>query len=182
LFHIFPTTANTRAMALAAAITGATKNPLILLSVALTGAAAIVAVAFALGRKSAVLVDTSDVGGVDPNQKNNKAAVGVAGKGGGQQVVNTGLNRPKDEPWPPLKSLLRTGDGGDDDEIIGDVQFLLDFALVGHSKTATTAQMQWLCDHDEVQMYRHEGKCGNLQHHREGVVALPRCFCGLAFC
>lgn len=52
---------------------------------------------------------------------------------------------------PPLSSLI------DGDEIIADnVDWLLDFAIVGHSKCATTEHMHWLADHPQVQMYRHE--------------------------
>lgn len=53
--------------------------------------------------------------------------------------------------WPQLSSLVNSNG-----KIIGDVQFTLDFAIVGHSKTGTTAQMNWLADHPEVQMYHHE--------------------------
>jgi len=52
---------------------------------------------------------------------------------------------------PPLSKLV-----DEKGNIISDVQFLLDFAIVGHPKTATTALMKWLASHDEVQMYTRE--------------------------
>jgi hypothetical protein len=40
--------------------------------------------------------------------------------------------------------------------IRGNVEFLLDFAIVGHAKTETTSTMNWLSSHDEIQMYEHK--------------------------
>jgi hypothetical protein len=56
-----------------------------------------------------------------------------------------------DEEWPPLSTLI-----DNKSNVIGDVQFLLDFALIGHSKCATTTQMKWLFDHKGVAMYDKE--------------------------
>lgn len=48
------------------------------------------------------------------------------------------------------------------DELVGnnnikrDVQFLLDFAIVGHAKTATSSIMRWLSTHEEVLLYQKE--------------------------
>jgi hypothetical protein len=53
---------------------------------------------------------------------------------------------------PPLSTLISSNG----ENITGDVQFLLDFALVGHSKTGAEAQMMWLREHEEVEMYNHE--------------------------
>lgn len=39
---------------------------------------------------------------------------------------------------PPLSELI----GDNETKITGDVQFLLDFSIIGHSKTGTTAQMK----------------------------------------
>jgi len=59
----------------------------------------------------------------------------------------------KEDERPPLQALVDEQRS----EVIGDVQFLLDFAIVGHSKTGTTAQMNWLADRDdEIRMYHHE--------------------------
>jgi hypothetical protein len=40
--------------------------------------------------------------------------------------------------------------------IVGDVQFLLDFAVIGFGKCGTTTMMNWLADHSEVQCFRQE--------------------------
>jgi hypothetical protein len=53
---------------------------------------------------------------------------------------------------PPLHTLI----GDFNKDITGDVEFLLDFAIIGHPKTATTFTMKWLASQDEIQMYRHE--------------------------
>jgi hypothetical protein len=52
----------------------------------------------------------------------------------------------------PLHELI----GDFDKNILGDVEFLLDFAIIGHPKTATTFTMEWLVSHPEIQMYEHE--------------------------
>jgi hypothetical protein len=57
-----------------------------------------------------------------------------------------------EEKRPPLDTLI----GDLDKNITGDVEFLLDFAIIGHAKTATTFTMHWLASHDEIQMYEHE--------------------------
>jgi Sulfotransferase domain len=54
---------------------------------------------------------------------------------------------------PALDALVKEGSKTD---IIGDVQFLLDFAIVGYPKTATSAMTRWLSSHQEIQMYDHE--------------------------
>ena len=66
----------------------------------------------------------------------------------------------EDEDWPPLDSLI----GDNVSNVIGDVQFMLDFALVGHAKTASTFTMEWLAGQDEVAMYKHEVR--SLGHNR----------------
>jgi len=53
---------------------------------------------------------------------------------------------------PPLSSLI----GDTEADIRGDVQFLLDFAIVGHPKTGTTALNRWLRSHEEILMYPNE--------------------------
>jgi len=45
----------------------------------------------------------------------------------GENLDGTSTALENKVPWPSLSSLLREDDG----EIIGDVQFLLDFAIVG---------------------------------------------------
>jgi hypothetical protein len=54
---------------------------------------------------------------------------------------------------PPLESLVREGSKT---EILGDVQFLMDFAVVGYPKTATTTMLSWLNSQEEILMYNHE--------------------------
>jgi hypothetical protein len=58
----------------------------------------------------------------------------------------------EEEERPPLHTLI----GDFNKDITGDVEFLLDFAIVGHPKTATTFTMDWLASQDEIQMYRRE--------------------------
>lgn len=54
---------------------------------------------------------------------------------------------------PALSSLVRDGSHT---EITGDVQFLLNFAIVGYPKTATSTKVRWLANHSEIQMHDHE--------------------------
>jgi hypothetical protein len=56
------------------------------------------------------------------------------------------------ESRPPLSALV--GDNAFD--IKQDVQFLMDFAIVGHPKTATSTTLQWLGSHKEIQVYPSE--------------------------
>jgi len=51
---------------------------------------------------------------------------------------------------PPLSDLVKGM------EVIADVQFLLDFAIVGHAKCATTLLMHWIGKRDDVLMYNKE--------------------------
>ena len=52
----------------------------------------------------------------------------------------------KSVPWhrPPLSSLIRDGN------VTGRVDFLLDFAIVGHPKTGTTSLTDWLRLHSDI--------------------------------
>lgn len=54
--------------------------------------------------------------------------------------------------WPRLDSLI----GDMDANISGYVEFMLDFAIVAHPKTATTAVMNWLSSHPEIEMHKYE--------------------------
>lgn len=54
---------------------------------------------------------------------------------------------------PPLNSLVKDGS---ETEITGDVQWLMDFAIVGYPKTATSTKVRWLAAQKEIQMYDHE--------------------------
>jgi hypothetical protein len=46
---------------------------------------------------------------------------------------------------PKLKTLIRG------EEVIGDPQFLLDFAILGVAKCGTSTMKRWLCEHPEIQ-------------------------------
>jgi len=54
---------------------------------------------------------------------------------------------------PPLNKLVK---GQSKTDIIGDVQWLMDFAIVGYPKTATSTKTRWLAQHQEIQMNEHE--------------------------
>lgn len=53
---------------------------------------------------------------------------------------------------PPLKDLIVDEEEG----INGDVRFMLDFAVLGHAKCATTFVNGWLRQHQEVQIFEEE--------------------------
>jgi hypothetical protein len=53
---------------------------------------------------------------------------------------------------PPLSSLIRDTQAG----IKGDVSPLLDFAILGHAKCATSFIMNWLSVHPEIQIFDEE--------------------------
>jgi hypothetical protein len=57
-----------------------------------------------------------------------------------------------DDGWPALDALI--GDRAAD--LKGDVQFLLDFAIIAFPKTATTFTMKWLAGHEEILMNTQE--------------------------
>lgn len=51
---------------------------------------------------------------------------------------------------PELEQLVKK------DEIVGDVRPLLDFAILGHAKCATTFISQWLSSHPSIQIWDYE--------------------------
>lgn len=63
------------------------------------------------------------------------------------------LDKTRNQSRPPLDSLVQTGSKT---EITGDVQFLMDFAIVGYPKTATSMMVRWLSRQTGIQMYDHE--------------------------
>jgi hypothetical protein len=70
-----------------------------------------------------------------------------------QKVVNAiKIKKPKYVERPPLKKLIKDTKEG----IIGDVRPLLDFAILGHAKCATSFVMKWLYDHPEVKTWDYE--------------------------
>jgi hypothetical protein len=72
----------------------------------------------------------------------------------GTKILSNNDNdyKTKDEERPPLHTLI----GDFDSNVTADVEFLLDFAIIGHPKTATTSTLRWLSLHDEIKMPRHE--------------------------
>lgn len=67
--------------------------------------------------------------------------------------------------WPPLSDIIWKVNENKTN-IIGDVQWLLDYAIVGHSKTGTTDLQRWLTRHPEVQ--GHVTEVRSLFHHNPG--------------
>jgi hypothetical protein len=53
---------------------------------------------------------------------------------------------------PPLRTIL------DNDAVIGDPSWLLDFGIIGYGKCGTSTMMIWLKDHPQVQAFDHELK------------------------
>ena len=52
---------------------------------------------------------------------------------------------------PPLDTII-----SEDNEIIGDPEWLLDFAILGYGKCGTSTMMQWLGEHPEIQAFGRE--------------------------
>lgn len=52
---------------------------------------------------------------------------------------------------PPLHTIVN-----DDNEIIGDPEWLLDFAILGYGKCGTSTMMHWLREHPEIQAFGRE--------------------------
>lgn len=77
--------------------------------------------------------------------------------------TDVALKTPQESSRPPLSSLVLKDS---QTEIIGDVQFLMDFAIVGYPKTATSTKVRWLAKHSEIQMYDHE-----IYHMKDGQPA-----------
>jgi len=69
------------------------------------------------------------------------------------QGPTTGIHVTNNTTFYPELSSLLSRDGS---KIIGNVQHLLDFAIVGFPKTATTTLMIWISRHPEVQMFSRE--------------------------
>ena len=75
-------------------------------------------------------------------------------------VAHENVQQGSRDELPPLSSLISNKEEG----IIGDVSFLLDFAIVGHPKTATTEHMYWLAEHPEISMRQKE--IHSMGHHQ----------------
>lgn len=61
---------------------------------------------------------------------------------------------------PPFHTLINRNSR----KIVGNVQFLLDFALIGFSKCTTTASINWVASHPEAQVLPRESQ--SLKNHR----------------
>lgn len=69
-----------------------------------------------------------------------------------QRIHNASYYNQIDVAWPPLKSLIADANAS----VVGDVQFLLDFAIIAHPKTATSSMLHWFRSHPEIQMHDQE--------------------------
>jgi len=120
-----------------------TKSPLVqvLFSVALVSLVTVLL----LNREQAATMLNSQ-GGVRGTSAKNESIYAL------HQYDRVASFDPDDEDWPPLKSLI----GDRETDIKQDVQFMLDFAIVGHPKTATTSTLKWLGSHREIEMHDHE--------------------------
>ena len=54
--------------------------------------------------------------------------------------------------WPDIETVIDEKSG----HIIGDPQFLLDFAILGFEKCGTSTLMKWLGGHPEIQCFQNE--------------------------
>lgn len=120
-----------------------------------TALAAICSVAFLMGRKSVeIAVDSVGADSIGQLEKGTMDGSGersgdviIAGQkdaspslsqtnGAVTEIIRAEIKEKREsnnEPWPALSSILRETDDGKNtkQEIVGDVQFLLDFAIVG---------------------------------------------------
>jgi hypothetical protein len=65
--------------------------------------------------------------------------------------------------WPPLEKIVQN------DRLVGDPQFLLDFAIIGIEKSGTSTLMQWLGAHQDIQCFQEEDT--SLFFNKPGVLA-----------
>jgi hypothetical protein len=82
----------------------------------------------------------------------NVRSTSVAWSPSDLEYTTTEEDEEKEIERPPLHTIISDFNK----DITGDVEFLLDFAIVGHAKTATTFTMNWLASQDEIQMYGYE--------------------------
>lgn len=92
--------------------------------------------------------DKSSVDKVKTKQENTKAVTIPSNKQDGE--IST--NKKKKKARPPLESLIKDADRG----VTGHVSFLLDWAIIGHAKAATSFIMKWLSKHPEVKTWDKE--------------------------
>jgi hypothetical protein len=94
--------------------------------------------------KNVSSVSTSGIPSPDESTGSSLGTVILSNNGNDEET--------KEEKRPPLHTLI----GDFDSNVLADVEFLLDFAIIAHPKTATTFTLHWLSSHDEIQMSRHE--------------------------
>lgn len=92
-----------------------------------------------------VLFYFHSLGTVVSVSSNNNYKDLVPSKGNDNPEASTAANTTYTEKRPKLKTLIRKN------KVIGDVQFLLDFAILGVAKCGTTTIRDWLCGHPEAQ-------------------------------
>lgn len=68
----------------------------------------------------------------------------------------SGMNNAAAQTKPDLPALSSLVVEGSKTDIVGDVQFLIDFAIVGYPKTATSNLLRWLSNQEDVSAYDHE--------------------------
>jgi hypothetical protein len=68
------------------------------------------------------------------------------------QAGGNALHAGRQTPVPDLHTLI----GDFEASVRGNVSWLMDFAIIGHSKCATTAQQNWLRQHPEILMHDRE--------------------------
>lgn len=88
--------------------------------------------------------DTKTIEGEIPFKANAEPIVPVAP--GSLKVYD--INQ---DGWPTLDQIVDS-----DNKLIGDPQFLLDFAIIGIEKCGTSTLMKWLGNHPEIQCFQHE--------------------------
>ena len=72
--------------------------------------------------------------------------------GGDSPPTDTEKSYSTEPSWPQLDNLIEKTSK----KIITDVQFILDFAIIAHPKTATSNMQNWFRSHPEIQMHENE--------------------------
>lgn len=93
----------------------------------------------------------------DPQQKSNHRATDLDALNNDYRALTTEVAHSADTSltatdWPQLENLIDKTNS----KIITDVQFMLDFAIIAHPKTATSNLQNWLRSHPEIQMHQLE--------------------------
>lgn len=89
----------------------------------------------------------------------NAVLRGSSSLSGGREGCNTASSGATTTERPPLSSLINYTITSNNTIKTGAREFvenLLDFAIIGHPKTATSFTMEWLSSQPEILMYTHE--------------------------